>query len=200
MRQLIIALVLASAPAFASEGTGRAQTLVGWSADGERWAVIEDTMGENAHLEIHDRDKIVATFAQDAPGVPKSDEPGHSGFEKIDVATWAATKKYALLAVPAAARTRFASAYDLKAFGKEFSFHDRCSDNGWSLTRKADKVVVREVKAKDDHCFTALGGYASADGKRLLVKLNEQRAWTDQGEYMFEGWRHFVFVELDGAK
>ena len=185
-----------SQAALASEGFARQQTLVGWSVDGDRWAVIDETMGEKVHLEIHDRDKIVATFAAEDAGVPKSDDPMHSGFEKIDVATWGPTKKYALVTVPASARTKFASTYELKAFGKPVEFHDRCSDNGWSVTRKADKVVVHEVKSKDDHCFTAVGGYVSADGKRLLVKLTENRAWQDQGEYMFEGWTHFVFVDV----
>ena len=79
---------LASASA-AGEATGRLETLVGWSADGERYAVTGFTTdGPEFFLEVREGTKILGHWKEGDNGVPAPD--------RIDVTTWEPVKKFGL--------------------------------------------------------------------------------------------------------
>lgn len=92
MRLLVrVAVVcLLGGPALATEAYESKQTLVGWSEDGSRYAVIaEDSSDPEAGptLDVIERGKVIASFKEGDKGVPESrgDKPAVA---RIDVERW----------------------------------------------------------------------------------------------------------------
>ena len=166
MRGLAIAaacLVGASASAGPTSFTSE-ETLVGWSADGERYAVIRGDVSRT--LEVRDRTKVLATLADVD--------------ESVDVVRSPSLARYGLRPVAAAARSKFGDAYRLEAAG----VHDpsqswECAGGGWSIVRKADKKTVNRFAARNDHCFEVLAGYLDTSGKHALVRFTESSGKLD---------------------
>lgn len=199
MRTLATAVTIVcalGATSFATEAYSSSETLVGWSEDGERYAVIRSSSDdpETSRLEVRERGKVIATFKDGDKGVPESvdDRPG---VERIDIEKWAPLQKHGLKKLEAAARKRFKDGFELAKIGKrQDSYH--CKDGGWTLKRKGEAKPFHEVKTKD-HCFAVLGGYVHKGGTRALVKLTES-SWTTSkgGESSSDDDTKFVLVDI----
>lgn len=197
MRRLfaILTIVCATRAASAGEAHGSSETLVGWSADGSRYAITGfDTDGKSGpefFLEVRQGGKAIYRWVQ--PEAPDSLSP-----DRIDVETWAPVKKFALKKLDVqAARKRFAARLVATSTTRE---RDRyhCGAGGWSV-RKKGGAALRAETARKDRCFRVTGGYLNQAGTHALVKVRE--AWqlpsdpSDGTRTTFEHDR-FVLVPL----
>lgn len=201
MRRLLHAVLLvgiSSAISFATESYSTTETLVGWSEDGDTYAVVSAASSmEPAQLVVRQgtANKQVASWKDGDKGVPEESDKG-PGVQRIDVQKWEPLKKYKLKLVDATARAKFKTDYELATIGKQLDRY-HCKNGGWTLKRKSDAKVITEIKAKGDHCFAVLGGYVHPSGKRALVKLTEL-SWTTSkdGDSSSDDTTSFVLVEL----
>ena len=193
MRRWALALlVVAVANAHASQGSFIKETLVGWSADGKLYAVVRFIDGEN-WLHVRDAElRSVGTWKDGDKGVPEA------GVERIDVTKWKPAAKHGLRRVDAAARKRFAQAYELVATGRlQKGEQHRCTGGSYSLVRKADRKTVFEHAPKNDYCFAVHGGYLHADGKHVLVKVSETWAKDTPDGHQFGTETTFRLIVVD---
>ena len=192
---LVAALVATGAATTSSESS---EVLLGWSTDGERYAVLVTEMEQQA-LIVRERNKTVASFHDGDKGVPAGTED-KAGVERIDIRTWAPVKQYALERIGQAARTRFKAELELVAAGRRLGSAGfdamTCKQASWTLRRKADKQVIHEVKAKRGECFRVLGGYLHANGKHALVKLTTTAVRTGEDDTSDSTETSFVLVDL----
>ncbi len=161
----------------AGEATGSGETLVGWSDDGQRYAITGFTTkgasGPEFFIEVRDGVRSVARWKEGDKGVPDGVDNTIDP-DRIDVATWAPVKKFALKKIDAKARTKFAAEL-VAASTTKVTDRYHCGAGGWSLKRKGDTRALHEVKVAGGHCVAVLGGYLDRGGTRALVKLRE--AW-----------------------
>lgn len=198
MQRLLPASLLLGAlvsPSHASEDLESYEVLVGWSADGERYAVIKSyRLGDGPFLEVRDRDKVVATFKDGDKDVPDYAN-GKAGVERVAIASWKPITSYRLLDVTSTARTRFTDAYTAAATGGRTS-PTHCPNGGVTVTPKSGAKASFTHRPAGDHCFQVLGGYLDRDGKHALVKVREVSR-LPRGATQTE--TKFIHVELPRA-
>ena len=194
-----LALLLAcsmSRDALGSIASGSSETLVGWSDDGLRYAVTGfRSETSEFFLEVRGGDNVLGHWKEGDKGMP--DGINHTmSPDRIDVTTWAGTKKFNLKLITPAALAKFTTDIVATSTTKVIDRY-HCGPGAWSLKRRGKVLFVKKV-AKD-HCAAVLGGYLDASGTHALVKVRE--AWqypsTEMpGEKVSEENITFVAVEL----
>ncbi len=197
MRGLFAILTIACAARIASaEARGSGETLVGWSDDGTRYAVIgftTDGAGGKPEFFLEVREGTKVAFRWVEPAGADAQTP-----DKIDVETWEPVKKFALKKLDGpAAQKRFAAKLVAATTGKADDRYD-CGPGGWSV-KKRNGAVLREVKASQRHCFRVMGGYVNKAGTHSLVKVRE--GWqvsnaAGAGDRTIYEYSRFVLVAL----
>jgi hypothetical protein len=194
-----LALLLASSlgrDASASIASGSSETLVGWSDDGQRYAVTgfrSDT--SEFFLEVRDGDKVVGHWKEGDKGMPDGVN-NTMGPDRIDVTTWEGTKKFGLKLITPAARKKFTAEVVATSTTKVIDRY-HCGPGVWSLKRNGKVLFTRKVTK--DHCATVLGGYLDASGTHALVKVREAWQYPSKetlGEKVTEEDITFVAVGL----
>jgi hypothetical protein len=182
----------------AGEARGSGETLVGWSEDGQRYAITGFTTkgdsGPEFFIEVRDGTRSVARWKEGDKEVEGMIRP-----DRLDVASWTPIKKFALKKVAAAARKKFAAELVAVSTTKVTDRY-HCGEGGWSLMRKGDRRTLHEVKVGSGHCVSVIAGYLDRRGTRVLVKLRE--AWRLPGkpaEKVTEENETFVLVELPAS-
>lgn len=174
---IVVALLALPTSSFATGAYGYSETLVGWSDDGERYAIVRGIGPAGpSQLEVREKpdkpnaeDKVLATFKAGENGVPEDSET--AGADRVDVEKFKPLAKYKLKRIDSKSRDRFKADFELAAIGTRIDRYN-CKNGGWTFKRKGGKPI-REVKAVEANCFQPLGGYVHANGKRALVKLTE---------------------------
>jgi hypothetical protein len=194
-----VALLLACSighEASASIASGSSETLVGWSDDGQRYAVTgfrSDT--SEFFLEVRAGDKVLGHWKEGDKGMPDGVN-NTMGPDRIDVTTWDGTKKFGLKLITQTARKKFTAELVASSTTKVIDRY-HCGPGGWSLKRNGKVLFTKSVPK--DHCAAVLGGYLDASGTHALVKLREAWQYPSKetlGEKVTEENITFVAVEL----
>lgn len=190
----VLAVVMLGAlarPAAAGEARGSSETLVGWSADGTRFAVIGFTTngkaGPEFFLEVREGGRSLYRHVEESSDDGKLD--------KIDVASWAPLKKFKLERIEPAARKRFTDAL-VATSTTRMTDRYHCGAGGWSVKKKGATAALREEKAAKDHCISVMGGYVNKAGTHALVKLREAWQHPTRPEKVTEENDRFVLLAL----
>jgi hypothetical protein len=181
----------------AGEATGSSETLVGWSEDGLRYAVVGFTTngptGPEFFIEVRDGNKAVGHWKEGEKGVPAS-EDGTIGPEKIDVTTWEPMKKFGLRKIEAAQRKKFAAELVAVSTTKSIDRY-HCRAGKWTLSKKGGKPFFTGTVGKD-HCLVVLGGYLDKAGTHALVKTRDSSQDPTPGEKITTEDEAFILVEV----
>lgn len=182
---------------FATAAYEHSETLVGWSTDGTRFAVIvtSSESPDGATLEVRDAKKQLVRFKDGDKGVPEATED-RAGVARLDVEKWEPLRAHGLRRVDAAARTRFKDTLEATALGKRTSDPYDCKGGGWSVKRKGSATPFHEVKGKGGACFKVLGGYLHASGRHALIKLTESSRTSGEDGTTSDDITRFVLVDV----
>jgi hypothetical protein len=174
LRTAVVALVVCALArtSDAGQANGSSETLVGWSADGTRYAVsgftTEGADGPEFFFEIREGGKSLGRWKEGEGGLPSLDQ--------IDVTAWPPAKKLGLQKIDPAARKKFAAELVAESTTKELE-RNRCRPGSWSVKKKGSTKPIFQDRAEKARCFSVLAGYVNKAGTHALIKV--RTAWRD---------------------
>ncbi len=195
--------------AHASGAYSETEKLLGWSDDGKTWAVLYDSQESQAMLiktegkvvfNVCDNDKTEYQECDITVNYAGSDK--HTAIEQVNVETHKALAKYKLKRVSPAWRKAFKESFELKRGG--YAGHpmldSKCATK-WTLTRKSDKKLIKKNSSTKADCLDARGGYMSANGKFLLLKIDSfYGPGEDSGDTSDDTSYEWIALDAEGTE